>query len=215
MKVVIYVEGPSDKLAMEHLLRPLILGSQYKGVEITFHPAPSGDAKKSLLLKIPVKAVSILKNISDSIVIVIPDLYPINKGFQHSTFSELRDGIFKVFKSTLARKGMTDSTIINRFKIFCFKYDLEALVLAAQNALASRLGQKELKTTWQLPVEDQNHTNPPKLVVKELFMKFGQAYNPVVDAPVILGASEYREIAEKCPQCFKPLVDFLENLPEK
>ncbi len=37
----------------------------------------------------------------------------------------------------------------------------------------------------------------------------------VIDAPLILGAARYSEIADACPQCFKPFVDYLESLLEQ
>lgn len=98
-KVEIYVEGPSDKLAMEALLRPLIEVKLQQGIKIEFIPTKGknndrgGDAKKDLLTKIPIKAVNIINNIPNSIVVVIPDLYPKNKGFPHETFLELEQGI--------------------------------------------------------------------------------------------------------------------------
>ena len=33
-----------------------------------------------------------------------------------------------------------------------------------------------------------------------------------VDAPLIMSAANYQEIAARCPQCFKPFVDFIEGL---
>ena len=47
MKVIVYVEGPSDKLAMEALLKPLMDEKQDRGVGITFAEASGGDKKKS------------------------------------------------------------------------------------------------------------------------------------------------------------------------
>lgn len=212
MKVIVYVEGPSDKLAMEGLLRPVIYTAQQKGVKITFHEAPPGDRKKSVLLKVPVKAINILGHDKNSVVIALPDLYPADKGFPHRTFEELRDGIFRNFQAEIIRKKIADKSIVDRFKVFCFKYDLEALLLAAKDALASRLGEKNLKVTWKLPVEDQNHANPPKFIIRELFTKHGEVYTETVDAPLILSASNLNEIVTACPQCFKPFVTFLENL---
>ncbi|MEY2914420.1 MAG: hypothetical protein RLZZ184_3729, partial [Cyanobacteriota bacterium] len=66
-KVEIYVEAPSDKLAMEALLRPLIEVKLQQGTKIEFIPTKGknndrgGDAKKDLLTKIPIKAVNIIK----------------------------------------------------------------------------------------------------------------------------------------------------------
>ncbi len=213
MRALIYVEGPSDKAAMRALLRPLIEQKAQAGVAIEFFEAPEGDKKVSVLMKAPRKAVNILLNDPYSIVVVMPDLYPKNKGFPHETVTELTRGVLKLFDDALqAKKIEDDRRIRNRFKVFCFKYDLEALILAAEEPLKDRLEVKSLSVTWRLPVEEQDHDHPPKRIVQELFISQGKHYRETVDAPLILGASEYYAIAERCSQCFKPFVEFLEGL---
>jgi len=92
MRVIIYVEGPSDKNAMEALLVNLIDKKSEEGVSIKFFQIKGeennrgGDAKKDLLLKGPTKAVYTL-NDPNSIVILLPDLYPKNKGFPMRIFN--------------------------------------------------------------------------------------------------------------------------------
>lgn len=54
-KVLIYVEGPSDKYAMTSLLDPLINEKLQAGIQITFLEAPTGDKKKSVIMKVPEK----------------------------------------------------------------------------------------------------------------------------------------------------------------
>jgi Domain of unknown function (DUF4276) len=185
------------------------------GIDIAFFETPQGDRKESVLRKVPVRAVNILLNETDSIVVALPDLYPKNKGFPHETFEELEKGIIKNFEDALRRKGVSDDKrLLARFRVFCFKYDLEALVLAAEEALMSRLGLKKLDIIWKKPVEEQNHNRPPKFVVEDLFKNNGDRYEETVDTPLILSASSYSEIMNRCPQCFKPFVLFLENLPE-
>lgn len=219
-KVEIYVEGPSDKLAMEALLRPLIEVKLQQGIKIEFIPTKGknndrgGDAKKDLLTKIPIKTVNIISNIPNSIVVVIPDLYPKNKGFPHETLPQLEQGILQNFQQTLQSKGINDHRFQERFKVFCFKHDLESLILAAESQLSSRIDvtQPQLPKTWTIPVEDQNHDIPPKKIVEEIFKKYGKSYKESVDAPIILANARYQEIAKLCPQAFKPFVQFLENL---
>jgi len=73
MRVIIYVEGASDKAALEALLAPLIAVKSQQGIGIEFFPVKGsrnergGDAKKDLLTKVPIKAVNILKNNSSAI----------------------------------------------------------------------------------------------------------------------------------------------------
>jgi len=145
-RVVVYVEGPSDKAAMEALLKPLLRQRRQQGIAIDFFDAPAGDRKKSLLLKIPHRAVNILCNQPATFVVTMPDLYPRNRGFPHKTYEELANGVLK------------------------------------------------------------------KRVVEDLFRQHRQRYRDTVDAPLILSGSDYQGLAEACPQCFKPFVEFLSSI---
>jgi len=221
MRVIIYVEGRSDKNAMEALLVKLIDKKSEEGVSIEFFPIKGGnndrggDAKKDLLLKAPTKAVDILCRPPTSIVILLPDLYPRNKGFPHETFQQLEAGIMENFSQALQEKDIQDERLKERFKVFCFKYEMEALILAAESALLGKLGKLKFTSqdvTWTRPVEDQNHDRPPSEIVEQLFRTSGKRYDKRVDPQLILGKTSYQEIAEKCPQCFQPFVEFIERI---
>lgn len=213
MKVIVYVEGPSDRAAMLALLAPLVEEKRQEGTSIDFFESPAGDKKMSVLTKVPKRAAAIVCNDPSAVVVAIPDLYPKNTAFPHETFEELSAGILKAFEDALQSRGRGgDVRLKARFKVFCFKYDMEALILAAEEALRERLGGKSLSVTWRIPVEDQNHNRPPKHIVEELFAKEGKRYQGTVDAPSILGASKYQDIADRCFQCFKPFVQFLASL---
>ena len=218
MRVIIYVEGPSDKNAMEALLVNLIDKKSEEGVSIEFFQIKGknndkgGDAKKDLLLKAPIKAVDILCSNPNSIVILLPDLYPKNKGFTHETFQQLEAGIMNNFSQELREKRIQYERLKERFKVFCFKYEMEALILASESALQDKLGVTSLAVTWTIPVEDQNHDRPPSKIVEQLFRDSGKGYNKTVDAKLILRNTSYQEIAEKCPQCFQPFVEFTEGI---
>jgi len=144
-----------------------------------------------------------------------PYLYPPNKGFPHKTYQDLKAGIIAKFNQELTQKGLNDQRLIKRFKVFCFKYDLEALVLASEAQLKTRLGlRKDQKflISWTIPVEDQNHDQPPSRIVERLFKEYNKTYVKKVDPALIIGQANYQDLAERCPQCFKPFVEFLENL---
>jgi phenylpyruvate tautomerase PptA (4-oxalocrotonate tautomerase family) len=213
VKVNVYVEGRADKLAMEALLRDLIDEKARQGVAIGFFEAPSGDKKESLVKRVPEKAVNILHNDSSSVVVAMPDLYPKNRGCKHETPQELFDGIAANFRLALDKYGLDDERLRERFRVFCFKHDLEALLLACESELKSYLNADKLKVEWKTPVEEQNDVRFPKLVVTELFKRHSGKYNPSVDAPSILGVADLEAVVTACPQCFKPFVDFLRGLP--
>ena len=61
-------------------------------------------------------------------------------------------------------------------------------------------------------IEEQNHNIPPKDIVEKIFRECGNKYKGSVDARRILESARYQDIAELCPQAFKPFVQFLENL---
>jgi len=213
MRVIIYVEGPSDKYAMQTLLKPLIDEKRQHGINIMFFETPDGDRKKSVLTKVPIKAANIILNDPHAIVIALPDLYPKNKGFPHETVSQLKEGLFERFLKALKNKGVQNNKRIeSRFKVFCFKYDLEALILASEDPLKRRLKIKNIVRSWVVPVENQDHEKPPKKIVESLFSANNMRYQDTVDAPIILSGTNYQYLAEKCPQCFAPFIDYLLSL---
>lgn len=212
-RVIVYVEGPSDSYAMQALLGPLLEKKELEGVRVKFvgEYRERGDRKKVVLTRAPARAVDVLRD-PYATVVVMPDLYPRNTAFTHSTFEELAEGIRKNFEQALKARGAEDDARLReRFKVFCFKHDLEALILAAKEALARRLGASSLKTTWTVPVEDQDFDRPPKRVVADLFRRHGKRYKNTVDAPIIMRDADHEEVADRCPQCFKPFVEFLES----
>jgi hypothetical protein len=212
-QVIVYVEGPSDKSAMEALLKSLIEGKGQEGIAINFFLASSGDRKTYLLNTVPQRAANIILSDPNAVVIVMPDLYPKNKEFTHETPEQLEEGIRNRFSKVLQRKDKSDDSRYQlRFKVFCFKHDLEALLLASQNLVKEHLGLSSLSPTWMIPVEDQNHSYPPKKVLEDLFSAHGKKYVDTIHAPLILGRSNYKEVADSCPQCFKPFISFLEDL---
>ena len=220
MKVIVYVEGISDKFALETLLSSLIEHKKHQRILIEFIGFKSeewkiGNNKKYMIAIIPQRAVNIVINDPNAFVIAIPDLYPINCEFPHETADELIKGIEKNFTDALENKSRSyDKRMLRRFKAFCFKYDLEAFLLAAHKELLSYLTPCKPKSweRWKKPVENHNNNNPPKKVVENLFNECRTHYRATTDAPKILSNADYTKIAGRCSQCFKPFVEFLEHL---
>jgi hypothetical protein len=213
MTVTVYVEGRSDRAALEAVLAKLLDEKRAMGVDIRFYEAPpTGDRKTILLTKIPVKALDILRNLPDSVVVVLPDLYPPNKGFPHRTPDEMRAGVMLRFAEAGAQKGLRDiDSLSSRFHVFCFKHEMEVLLLAARERLAEYLNCAKFVPDWTARAEDQNHDDPPSRVVERWFRTCGRRYDKVTDARAILTGADYRALADHCDQCFKPFVEFLES----
>jgi hypothetical protein len=146
------------------------------------------------------------------VVAVLPDLYPKNVGFPHETPEQLYAGTMAVFDKAAAKKRIDDTRLRERFHVFCFKHDLEALILASEEALKVRLDTNNIGITWKTPVEDQNHNLPPKAIVQKVFCIHGVRYRETADAPVVLGLADLSQVTNACPQCFKPFVEFLKSL---
>jgi hypothetical protein len=117
----------------------------------------------------------------------------------------------RVFVEAVREKGEDVERFSGRFHAFCFKHDLEVLLLAADEQLRRRLGAHRLQRTWAEDVEDQNHDIPPKRIIEALYREHERAYG-VAEASIILEDADYKEIAERCPQCFKPFIEFLTSL---
>jgi len=209
-EVFVYVEGPSDQLGMRELLSGIIEIAARKGNKIDFYPL---GGKEALLKKGPKKAINILRNRPNSWVFLLPDLYPRNKPFSHENYQDLKGELDKQFTEEIQRKNC-DEQIGKRFLVHCFKYDFESLLLASENILLQRLGKSKFSCKWKVPVEDQDHNNPPKRIVEVLFRDANMKYKDTADAPWILNRSNYRDLMIKCPQNFKPFIEDLFSILE-
>ncbi len=190
---------------MRRLLEGVIESASKMGNRVDFFPM---GGKEPLLKKGPIKAFNILRNKPGSWVFLLPDLYPENKPFKHTTYQELKNELEKKFIFELQGKH-GDDRLKNRFIVHCFKYDLEVLLLASEKFLMERLGVSKFSRKWTKPVEDQNHNHPPKRIVEALFNDSGKKYKDTVDAPWILERSDYILLKDICYQNFKPFLNDL------
>lgn len=218
MKVIVYVEGPSDQKALQALLnKPIIEPARTRGVGIAFSPL---GGKAPILNDVPRKAAEILKQNPADWVIALPDLYPMasydNSPHPHRSYAELVKLLRDRFLSRADKVGVPESAR-SHFRVHCLKHDLEALVLAAPDQLRERLKTKDaLRGRWRLPVEDQNDTKPPKYMVMDLFRQHRKKpdYIDTVDAVWILERASLKDLESACRQNFAPLVRDLRALAE-
>lgn len=215
MKTLVYVEGPSDKLAMQALLHSLLEQKRMEGKYISFIPA---EGKDRLLRSFPTKAADFIAMDRQHHAVILPDLHPKNKGIPHDDIQELAAGLRLQVEQRLKAKKLSDTEVaahLTRFHAHVFQHDLEVLVLAAEPQLLAHLGCTNFSDTvsWnKTAVEQQNNARPPKYVVEEIFRSCGAKYRETTDAALILGNCQYEVLADRCPASFKPLVDFLKLL---
>ena len=215
MRVLVYVEGPSDRAALEALLAPLIRTGQERGVGVRFLAA--GD-KGALLRDVARHAADHLSEHPNDWVFALPDLYPMapydGTENAHRSHSELQRLLQGRFTNRASRVGVPDAAL-EHFAVYCLKHDLEVLLLAAPDALRGRLNTTDaLRGRWHHPVEDQNGDHPPKRIVEALFASYRgkPAYIDTVDAPWILRRANLDSVMSACPQQFAPFVTRLREL---
>jgi hypothetical protein len=218
VKVIVYVEGPSDQKALQALLKPIIEAGRSRGVGISFFPQ---GGKAPILNDVPRHAAEILKQSPDDWVFALPDLYPMASydggPHPHHSFAELEALLQQRFVSRADKIGLPD-TARRHFRVHCLKHDLEALVLAAPDELRRRLGtEHKLRGRWRARVEDQDDDKPPKYVVAELFRHYRRKpdYIDTIDAVWILERASLQAIEAACPERFEPFVRELRALSEQ
>lgn len=208
-KVSVYVEGDSDRVALEALLKPIRLAAREKGRALKIFGKAGG--KDYLLNTLPAQAPALLKSGSRDHIFALPDLYPMakytNTEARHQNCQELRQVILERFRKESEARGMS-AEIQARFHVHCLKHDLEALILSVPELLRQRLGTSDALGKWRHPVEDQNDSEPPKVVVERLFRKYKPraGYTETLDAPWILGRARLEDIEAACQQCFAPFI---------
>jgi hypothetical protein len=126
VNVLVYVEGPSDKLALPALLKTIIEAGAQKKVGIQFI---STGGKDLLLHNVARKAADHLSENPADWVFALPDLYPMEHyrgtSNQHQSLSDLRNVLYGNFKGC-ADKLKLSAKVRAQFKVHCLKHDLEA-----------------------------------------------------------------------------------------
>ena len=193
MKVWVFVEGESDRLALDALWRAWKerLRAARHGIAII----PLED-KNRFFKKIGRHAAERLVANPNDLAVGLPDFYPnaiyANTSFRHSDVDELKQiqtrEVKRALNEVFGKQGNETKQLLLRFFPSVLKHDLEMLLLAAQQELGSYLRVSGSLGAWRKPVEDQNQQRPPKRVVEELFRtKRGWTYRDTIHAPAVLG----------------------------
>lgn len=214
MKVLVYVEGPADRNALDKLLAPIVSEGRRRGVGIRLVPLAG---KSPVLDDSPRKAAEHLAEHPGDWVFALPDLYPMavydGTPNAHRSFAELEQLLMERFLARAKRVGVIEA-VRARFRVHCLKHDLEVLLLAAADALRQRLRTKDvLRNQWRNPIEDQNDQAPPKRIVEALFERYQKRkYVDTIDAPWILARASLEDVTAACPQHFARFVAELRQI---
>lgn len=195
MTVFVYVEGPSDVLALKELFRGYMQELRPRKHSLSFLSLKN---KSNLLKKIgPRAAEKLVQNPNDRVV-ALPDLYPsrtyATTQYAHSDLGQLRERLRDLVKAALqaapyrVRPPALDGAMA-RFYACALKHDLEMLLLSAWPSLQRHMGARlNPEKDWRQPAEDQDEDRPPKRVVEGLFKaRAGRDYHETKDARVVLG----------------------------
>lgn len=209
MKVLVYVEGPSDRDALGKLLKPVVEAGRTTGVGVSFLPL---GGKAPLLNDVPRKAADLLVERPEDRVFVHLDPYPMatyrGGSNEHNSFAELQRLLNDRFPARAQKHGVPP-TAMSRFLVHRLRHDLEALLLASSDQLHQRLETDDTLTgRWKQPVEDQNDANLPRRVVEALFDKYRKkpGYVDTTDTPWILERATLGDLEKTFPQHFGPFV---------
>ncbi len=217
MKVWVYVEGESDRIALNALWTKwkTALGQAGWGVQLI----PLDD-KYRFFRKIGPHATEKLLADHLDLVVGLPDFYP-NQPFvgtpcKHATVNDLVNLQRKLVQDTITRKSLDAVSLMQRFHSSSLTHDLEMLLLAACDQLRAHLGTSERLGCWRHPVEDQNQNQPPKRIVETLYLeKKRRRYRDTKDAAAVLGmVTDFRQILHsgsgqlQCP-VFKSMLDWI------
>lgn len=213
MKVLVYVEGPSDRDALRALLRSVLADGQRRRIGVQF--LPLGD-KAKILDTSAGKAARHLAEHPEDWVVALPDLYPMAQydgtPNEHKSFADLERLLTERFARE-ARRHRVAAEAQAHFRVHCLKHDLEVLLLACPDQLRQRLGTDHALGQWRSPVEDQNDQQPPKRIVEALFKKYRpKGYVETVDAAWILERASLEAVVARCPQRIAPFVAELQRI---
>jgi hypothetical protein len=223
VKVWVFVEGESDRLALNALWDNWSAALRNKGWGLRVLPL---DTKDRFLRKIGPRAAEKLKADADDLVVGLPDYYPnapyANTDLRHETVAQLQDLQREVVEAALIknhrlqREGLTEA--LERFCPSAFKHDMEMLLLAAKEQLRRVLCTPQRLRGWRIPVEGQDQQKPPKRIVEQLFRTKTprkRAYRETKDAPAVLRrAKDVADLLflengrENCP-VFKAVLDWV------
>jgi len=221
LRIYVFVEGPSDGLALSALWSTWLAGLTAKGHGIRVIPLPS---KAEYLKNIGHRAAEMLANNAEDLVVGLPDLYPnaeySSTRFRHDDLAALealqRDSVRRNLRQHYSSVVDADQCVADRFFASAFKHDSEMLLLASKAALRSHLRTDHNLGKWIHPVENQNQFKPPKRVVEDLFLQYRKTvYRDTKDAKAVLDrVSDMSQVLfddnrqVQCP-VFKGVVDWI------
>ena len=196
MRVWLFVEGESDRLGLEALLRGCGWEQRLRSAGWGVTPIALSN-KSNFLKKFGDRAAEKLVASPDDLVVGLPDLHPVapyqDGDWRHSDAATLKEvqrhGVVRALRDTHHVGGQSADAATRRLFPSVFRHDFEMLLLAAIDELRSHLRTSESLGKWRTPVEDQNFNRPPKVIVQELFRSKSphrREYRETSDAAAVL-----------------------------
>jgi len=170
MKVWVFVEGESDRLALSALWQPWLERLKSSGHGIHFIPL---ETKQKFFKKIGPRAASKIAGDGLDVAVGLPDLYPnqpfANGPYRHDDLKRLQEVQRELVKDSLIQSyGLSRPDAVRcameRFHASALCHDLEMLLLAARDFLKDYLRTQDQLGHWSHPVESQNQDRPPKRI---------------------------------------------------
>jgi len=168
VKVWVFVEGESDRLALEALWGNWRHGLGSKGWGLRVVPI---DTKDKFLRKIGPRGAEKLKADADDLVVGLPDYYPnapyTDTDLKHETVEQLQDLQAAAVEAALIKihslQGEGLRQALDRFRPSALKHDMEMLLLAAKEQLREvlRTSKSRRRGSWKSFSEQRQRINVP------------------------------------------------------
>ena len=222
MRIFVYVEGDSDRGALEQLLASYRQALRPGRHALRFVALGS---KGAFFDRFASQAAGNLAGDGVNRVVALPDLYPnrqyVDTDNAHADLPQLAARLKTLVAHALTahfgvRRADLERVLV-RFYPCALKHDLEMLLLAAWRRLEAYIGAPLNPDTWRHPAEEQDQEHPPKEIVRRLFTaKARRGYRETRDAPAVLRrVTDLRTDLlynahgqEECPE-FRAFLDWL------
>ena len=197
---MILCEGDTEELAVRHFIARQWTNEGRNAIGL--HPINL----RGRLQDVPIKAAMFLDEHDVLGVLTLVDLYGMDRVTHHGD-DELEEKIRRV--STWLANGLRHPRSAVFFPQLSV-HDTEALILAEGAALASRLGDPNIRPDPNAELKDFGR--PPQKLIHDLFVsRKGDRYHKIKDGTPLFARLEFEPVYQTC-RYFRPFYDALRTL---